>query len=247
MTNNLNQTVCAARLPQPSPKFSLVPKLTGTEVSFLPGSICAGIPDCKDSNTHPEVSMDSLKNRILADGEIYPGGIIKVDSFLNHQMDVSLIDEIGQEFHRRFGNCGVTKILTVEASGIGIACLTARYFGVPVVFAKKSESKNLAGELYTADVFSYTKGRPFTIRVGKRFLTADDRVLLIDDFLANGKALLGLIEITKQAGATVCGAGICIEKAFQNGGDIVRGMGIDLYSLAIVDVDNDGKIVFIER
>lgn len=191
--------------------------------------------------------MDSLKKRILADGEVYPGGIIKVDSFLNHQMDTALIDEIGREFYNHFKDCGVTKILTVEASGIGIACMTARYFGVPVVFAKKSESKNLAGELYTSEVHSYTKGKVFTVRVAKRYLSSDDRVLLIDDFLANGRALLGLIDITKQAGATIAGAGICIEKAFQEGGDIVRGMGINLYSLAIVDVDESGTIKFCEK
>lgn len=191
--------------------------------------------------------MEILKKRILADGEVYPGGIIKVDSFLNHQMDTALIDEIGREFFEHFKGRGITKILTVEASGIGIACLSARYFGVPVVFAKKSESKNLSGELYTSDVYSFTKGKMFTVRVGRRFLSADDRVLLIDDFLANGRALLGLIDISKQAGAAVVGAGICVEKAFQEGGDIVRGMGIDLYSLAIVDVDGSGTIIFRDR
>lgn len=191
--------------------------------------------------------MEALKQRIKRDGEIRPGGIIKVDSFLNHQMDTALIDDIGSEFYSHFCDRGITKILTIEASGIGIACLTAKYFNVPVVFAKKSDAKNLSSELYTADVFSYTKGKMFTVRVDKRYISSDDRILLIDDFLANGRALLGLIDIAGQADATICGAGICIEKAFQKGGDLIRSMGIDLYSLAIVDVDEDGKLVFVEK
>ncbi len=191
--------------------------------------------------------MDSLKKRIMESGEIRPGGIIKVDSFLNHLMDTALIDDMGREFYEYFKNRVVTKILTVEASGIGIACLTARYFGVPVLFAKKSESKNLSSETYTADVFSYTKGKMFTIRVDRRYITAKDKILLIDDFLANGRALMGLADIAGQAGAEIIGAGICIEKAFQDGGDIIRNMGIDLYSLAVLDVTEDGKIVFVEK
>jgi xanthine phosphoribosyltransferase len=191
--------------------------------------------------------MDSLKKRIMESGEIRPGGIIKVDSFLNHLMDTALIDDMGREFYEYFKNRGVTKILTVEASGIGIACLTARYFGVPVLFAKKSESKNLSSETYTADVFSYTKGKMFTIRVDRRYITAKDKILLIDDFLANGRALMGLADIAGQAGSEIIGAGICIEKAFQDGGDIIRNMGIDLYSLAVLDVTEDGKIVFVEK
>jgi xanthine phosphoribosyltransferase len=191
--------------------------------------------------------MESLKQRILTSGEICPGGIIKVDSFLNHQMDITLLDEAGREFYEHFKGRDITKILTVEASGIGIACLAARYFGVPVLFAKKSEAKNLSSGTYTAEVFSYTKGKTFTIRVDRRYITSDDNVLLIDDFLANGRALLGLMDIINQAGAKVAGAGICIEKAFQEGGDIIRKMGIDLYSLAVLDVTEDGKIVFVDK
>lgn len=190
--------------------------------------------------------MELLKQRIRQDGVFKPGGILKVDSFLNHQMDIGLINEIGREFARRFAGTKVTKILTIEASGIGIACITAQYFDVPVVFAKKVKSKNLDGDVYTANVHSYTKGVDYTIRVGQRFLSPDDRVLLIDDFLANGRALLGLIEITKQAGAKVAGAGICIEKGFQEGGRIIRDMGINLQSLAIVSEDKDGNLVFAE-
>lgn len=192
-------------------------------------------------------TMEELKQRIIHDGRICPGGIIKVDNFLNHQIDTSLVDRMGADFYNHFKNSGVTKILTIEASGIGISCLTARYFNVPVVFAKKSEAKNLSDELYTAEVFSYTKGKSFTVRVDKHYISADDRVLIIDDFLANGKALLGLVEIVNQAGAHLCGAGICIEKAFQPGGDMIRGMGIDLHSLAVVDVDKDDKLIFVDK
>ena len=145
--------------------------------------------------------MKLLEDRILADGVIMEGGIVKVDSFLNHQMDIGLINEIGKEFRRLFDGERITKILTVEASGIGIACITAQYFGVPVVFAKKSESKNLDGDVYTAQVVSYTKGKEYTIRVAKKFISPDDRVLIIDDFLAKGKAFFGLKEIVEQAGA----------------------------------------------
>lgn len=191
--------------------------------------------------------MEELKQRIIKDGRICPGGILKVDNFLNHQIDTALVDRMGADFYEHFKNSKVTKILTIEASGIGISCLAARYFNVPVVFAKKSEAKNLSEELYTAEVFSYTKGKSFTVRVDKNYISAADRVLIIDDFLANGKALLGLIEIVEQAGAHLCGAGICIEKAFQTGGDMIRGMGIDLHSLAIVDVDEHDKLIFVEK
>lgn len=191
--------------------------------------------------------MEELKQRIIKDGRIYPGGILKVDSFLNHQIDTALVDRMGADFYEHFKKYGVTKILTIEASGIGISCLAARYFGVPVVFAKKSEAKNMSAEVYTAEVFSFTKGRSFTIRVDKGYISATDRVLVIDDFLANGKALLGLFDIVKQAGAQLCGAGICIEKAFQPGGDTIRGMGIDLHSLAIVDVDEQGHLIFADK
>ena len=191
--------------------------------------------------------MEELRQRIITDAQTRPGGIIKVDNFLNHQMDTELIDHIGLEFYNHFKKSNITKILTIEASGIGIACLTARYFNVPVVFAKKSDAKNLSTEMYTAEVFSYTKGKTFTVRVDKNYISKDERVLIIDDFIANGQALLGLIDIVEQAGATTCGAGICIEKAFQDGGDTIRKMGIDLYSLAILDVDDQGKLVFVEK
>ena len=188
--------------------------------------------------------MKLLEDRILKDGVIKEGGVVKVDSFLNHQMDISLINEIGREFARLFKGENITKILTVEASGIGIACITAQYFGVPVVFAKKSESKNLDGDIYTAPVLSFTKGKEYTIRVAKRFLSPDDRVLIIDDFLAKGKAVLGLKSIVEQAGATLVGAGICIEKGFQEGGKILRESGVRVESLAIVELDENGGITF---
>ena len=190
--------------------------------------------------------MKLLEDRILKDGVIKEGGVVKVDSFLNHQMDISLINEIGKEFAILFKDEKVTKILTVEASGIGIACITAQYFGVPVVFAKKSESKNLDGDIYTAPVLSFTKGKEYIIRVAKRFLSPEDRVLIIDDFLAKGKAVLGLKSIVEQAGATLVGAGICIEKGFQEGGDRLRKAGYRVESLAIVDsMDPEtGEITF---
>ncbi len=191
--------------------------------------------------------MEELRQKIITDAQIRPGGIIKVDNFLNHQMDTELIDHIGLEFYNYFNKYNITKILTIEASGIGIACLTARYFNVPVVFAKKSDAKNLSTEMYTAEVFSYTKGNVFTVRVDKNYISKDDRILIIDDFLANGQALLGLIDIIEQAGATTCGAGVCIEKAFQDGGDNIRKMGIDLHSLAILDVDDQGTLVFVQK
>lgn len=191
--------------------------------------------------------MEELHQRIISDAQIRPGGIIKVDNFLNHQMDTDLIDHIGFEFYNNFKKYNITKILTIEASGIGIACLTARYFKVPVVFAKKSDAKNLSSEMYTAEVFSYTKGKVFTVRVDQKYISKQDRILIIDDFLANGQALLGLIDIIEQAGATTCGAGVCIEKAFQSGGDNIRKMGIDLYSLAILDVDDQGKLTFVQK
>ena len=188
--------------------------------------------------------MKLLEERILKDGVIKEGGIVKVDSFLNHQMDVELINEIGKEFHRLFADAKVTKILTVEASGIGIACIAAQYFGVPVVFAKKAESKNLDGDVYTSKVVSYTKGKEYDIRVSKKYITAEDNVLIIDDFLAKGKAVFGLCDILSQAGASLAGVGICIEKGFQEGGAIIRERGIRLESLAIVELDENGGIKF---
>ena len=179
--------------------------------------------------------MELLKERIRKDGKVKDGNVLKVDSFLNHQIDVKLLEEIGKEFKRLFGNEEVTKVLTIEASGIGIAVETARAFGVPVVFAKKSKTKNIAGEVYTSKVRSYTHGREYDIIVSKDFLGPEDRVLIVDDFLANGAALEGLIQLIKDAGATLCGCGIVIEKGFQPGGEELRKRGINIQSLAIVD------------
>ena len=169
-----------------------------------------------------------------------------MDSFLNHQMDIKLFAEIGKEFKRRFADSEVNKILTIEASGIGIACIVAQYFDVPVVFAKKTQTKNIAGEVYTTKVESYTHGRVYDIIVAKEFLGPGDKVLLIDDFLANGKALEGLVSIVREAGAELVGAGIVIEKGFQVGGDLLRSQGIRVESLAIVESmdEEKGTIVF---
>lgn len=190
--------------------------------------------------------MQLLKDRILKDGVVKAGGVLKVDSFLNHQIDVSLYREIGKEFYRRFENMGINKILTIEASGIGIACVTAEAFGdCPVVFAKKAESKNLDGELYTTKVTSFTKGREYNVIVSKKFIGKGDRVLIIDDFLANGCALIGLLELVEQSGAELVGAGIVIEKGFQRGGEIIRQKGIKLESLAIVEsMNEENGVVF---
>ena len=179
--------------------------------------------------------MQLLQERIRRDGIVREGGVLKVDSFLNHQMDIELFEEIGKEFRRRFDGEEITKILTIEASGIGIACIAARYFHVPVVFAKKNKTKNIAGDVYTVRVESFTHGKVYDIIVSKDFLGKDDKVLLIDDFLANGKALEGLARLVEDAGAKLVGAGIVIEKGFQRGGDAVRSRGIRLESLAIVD------------
>lgn len=179
--------------------------------------------------------MQLLKDRIRKDGKIKSGDVLKVDSFLNHQMDIKLFVEIGKEFKRRFADCEVNKILTIEASGIGIACIVAQYFDVPVVFAKKSKTKNIAGDVYTTPVESFTHGKTYDIMVSKEFLGAGDKVLLIDDFLANGKALEGLSAIVKDSGAKLVGAGIVIEKGFQPGGDRLRAEGIRVESLAIVE------------
>ena len=185
--------------------------------------------------------MKLMEERILRDGQLLPGNVLKVDSFLNHQIDVAFICEMGKEFARLFKDEVITKILTIEASGIGIACLTAQYFGVPVVFAKKSKTTNIFGDVYTAKVDSYTHGTTSQIIVSSRFLQPEDRVLIIDDFLANGQALNGLIEIVESAGATVVGAGIAIEKAFQPGGDLIRSRGIRVESLArIAKMDENG-------
>jgi len=179
--------------------------------------------------------MNFLEERIIKDGVVKEGNILKVDSFLNHQLDVELFDKMGAEWKERFKDVEVNKILTIEASGIGIACVVARHFDVPVVFAKKSQSVNLDGEMYTAEVESFTHKNKNQVIVSKKFLNPDDKILIIDDFLANGCALQGLISIINQAGASVSGIGIAIEKGFQTGGQIIRNMGYRLESLAIVD------------
>ena len=189
--------------------------------------------------------MELLKQRILQDGKVKEGGVLKVDSFLNHQMDISLLQEIGKEFRRRFPQPEINKILTIEASGIGIAAITAQYFNnADVVFAKKTKSKNLDGELYTVPVRSYTRGELFEVQVAKRYLDENDCVLVIDDFLAHGQALKGLMEIVRQSGAKLAGCGIVIEKGFQNGGAHLRQQGVNLQSLAIVDSIENGIITF---
>ena len=190
--------------------------------------------------------MQILLDRIRKDGIVKPGNVLKVDKFLNHQMDIELFKEIGKEFARRFSDVKVNKILTIEASGIGIACITAEYFHVPVVFAKKTKTKNIAGDVYTTKVESFTHGTVYDIIVSKEFLGPEDKVLVIDDFLANGKALDGLTTLINNSGAELAGAGIVIEKGFQEGGRIIRERGIRLESLAIVDSMNadTGEIVF---
>ena len=190
--------------------------------------------------------MQLLKDRIRKDGKIKEGNVLKVDSFLNHQMDVKLFQEIGKEFKRRFADEEITKILTIEASGIGIACVAAEVFDVPVVFAKKTQTKNIAGDVYTTKVESFTHGRVYDIIVSKEFLGKGDKVLLIDDFLANGKALEGLAELVTKSGAELVGAGVVIEKGFQVGGDIIRSKGIHRESLAIVESmdEKTGEVVF---
>ena len=179
--------------------------------------------------------MNFLEKRIVEDGVVKEGNILKVDSFLNHQMDISLFDEMGEEYKRRFAGKQINKILTIEASGIGIACIVAKHFGVPVVFAKKSKSVNIDGEMYVAEVESFTRKCKNQVIVSKKFLTEEDHVLIIDDFLANGCALQGLISIVQEAGGTVEGIGIAIEKGFQSGGKIIRNLGYQLESLAIID------------
>ena len=179
--------------------------------------------------------MNFLEERIVRDGIVKEGNVLKVDSFLNHQMDINLFNQMGEEFKRRFEGKEINKILTIEASGIGIACVVAMHFGVPVVFAKKSKSINIEGEMYIADVESFTHKVKNQVIVSKRFLGEGDHVLIIDDFLANGCALQGLISIVNQAGGTVEGIGIAVEKGFQVGGQIIRNLGYQLESLAIVE------------
>lgn len=193
--------------------------------------------------------MNFLEERIVKDGIVKEGNVLKVDSFLNHQMDIELFDQMGAEFKKRFADRPINKILTIEASGIGIACVVAQHFGVPVVFAKKTKSINIEGEMYTAEVESFTHKCKNQVIVAKKFLSEDDHVLIIDDFLANGCALQGLIQIVKAAGGTVEGIGLAIEKGFQSGGTVVRNLGYHLESLAIVDgMDaSTGEITFREQ
>ena len=190
--------------------------------------------------------MKLLEDRIRRDGKIFEGDVLKVDSFVNHQIDVKFISELGKELHRLYGDCGINKILTIEASGIGIACLVAMHFDVPVVFAKKSKSINISADVYSSKVESFTHGRTYDVIVSKEFLGKDDKVLIIDDFLAKGSALRGLISLTKDAGAEIVGAGIIIEKAYQGGGDYIRNeMGVRVESLArVASMSVEGGVVF---
>ena len=188
--------------------------------------------------------MDLLEQRILKDGQLFPGRILKVDSFINHQMDIPLLNEIGKEFKRIYADCDVNKILTIEASGIGIACITAQYFDCPVLFAKKTKTKNIASDVYKTQVPSYTHGTTYDVIVSKDFLKKGDKVLIIDDFLAEGNALIGLIDLCRQAGAQVEGCGIVIEKGFQPGSQRIRELGVRLESLAVIESMDDGSIRF---
>ncbi len=189
--------------------------------------------------------MKLLEDRIHEEGVVKEGNVLKVDMFLNHQMDVFLFRQMAKEWKKLFADAGVNKILTIEASGIGIACIAAEEFGCKVVFAKKTQGKNLDGELYTTQITSFTKGRVFDVIVEKKFLGPEDRVLIIDDFLANGCALEGLIQIVRESGAELVGCGIAIEKGFQAGGAKIRSMGVHLESLAIIEsMTPDGGIVF---
>jgi xanthine phosphoribosyltransferase len=191
-----------------------------------------------------EQILELLKQRIIKEANIIGTDILKVDMFLNHQIDVELLNEIGKEFHRLYADCSITKILTIEASGIGIACITAQYFGVPVVFAKKGFNSNVGSNTYLSKVFSFTKNAESLIGVSRNYLNDQDNVLIIDDFLANGSALLGLVDIVNQSAATLAGAGIVIEKGFQPGGRIIREKGIRVESLAIIKSMGNGSVVF---
>lgn len=188
--------------------------------------------------------MKMLEDKILQCGKVLPGNVLKVDSFLNHQLDVKLIDALGKEFYDTFSLYNITKILTVEASGIAMAVAAARYFDVPVVFAKKGSHKNVGDDVYTAEVVSFTKGITYTVMVSRKFINPNDNILIIDDFLANGEACFGLKKIVDDAGAKLAGIGIAIEKRFQGGGNKLREMGIKVRSLAIVDSMSDDSLVF---
>ena len=188
--------------------------------------------------------MELLKKRIVEDGRIKDNNIIKVDGFLNHQIDIDLLNEIGKEFKSIFEDEKITKIITIEASGIAIACAAAMHFNVPIVFAKKSESKNIDGEVYKTTVTSFTRGRDYTVILEKRYLTSDDKILIIDDILATGKAQKGLLDISRQAGAKVSGIGVVIEKGFQGGGDQLRSAGYNVQSLAVIDSMENNTVKF---
>ena len=188
--------------------------------------------------------MKLLEEKILTDGTVLPGNILKVDNFLNHQIDVAFLNKIGEEFYRIFSSENISKILTVEASGIAIACAAAQHFNVPVVFAKKGQHKNIGTDCYTAEVFSFTKGTSYTVTVSRKYLNENDNILILDDFLANGQAALGLMKIIEDAKAKVAGVGIVIEKGFQQGGALIREKGVRLESLAIVDSMTDDSISF---
>lgn len=188
--------------------------------------------------------MKMLEDKILQCGTVLPGNVLKVDSFLNHQLDVKLINELGKELYNYFLNDNITKILTVEASGIAIACAAAANFDVPVVFAKKGHHENVGNDVYTAEVFSFTKKKSYTVAVSKKFLSADDNVLIVDDFLATGEACFGLKKIVEEAGAKLAGVGIAVEKRFQGGGNTLRKEGVKLKSLAIIDSMTDDSIRF---
>ena len=190
--------------------------------------------------------MKLLEERIKKDGIIKEGNVLKVDSFLNHQMDIDLFNEMGKEFKRLFADKPINKILTIEASGIGIACIVAKHFHVPVVFAKKTQSINIDGEVYSTKIESFTHKKVYDVIVSKKYIGPEDHILIIDDFLANGCALLGLIDIVKKSGATLEGAGIVIEKGFQHGGQQIRDMGVRLESLAIIDSMTDDSLTFRE-
>ncbi len=188
--------------------------------------------------------MKLLEEKILKDGKVFPGNILKVDSFLNHQIDISLLNEMGKEIKNLYSDCEVNKILTIEASGIGIACITAQFFDCPVLFAKKTKTKNIASTVYKTQVESFTHGTTYDVIVSKDFLNENDKVVIIDDFLAEGNALVGLIDLCKQAGAQVVGCAIAVEKGFQPGGQKIRDMGIRVESLAIIESMSDSQVTF---
>lgn len=193
-----------------------------------------------------EMRLHLLEERIRRDGKVREGDVLKVDSFLNHQMDIPLFEAMGQEWKRLFEGCAINKILTIEASGIGIACVAAQSFRCPVIFAKKSQTRNIAGDVYSTKVRSYTHGQTYDVVVSRDYLGPEDRLLLIDDFLANGAALNGLLDIAEMAGATVIGAGVAIEKAYQPGGSMIRARGVRVESLArIAYMDEKGTITFV--